>query len=639
MKRVVAVYNPIRYAGECWLPVLWAQAKTYYERHGQHVDEWSWAPCIADLWSNDLDQVKQIISMTEPDVFAVSMYTWNYTIALEVAQWVKAKFPQCLVVTGGPHQYLKHDADWFRKHSYIDASLPGECFGERCIQEILDNVDVQGQINWDCVTDISYPRGRSRMIAHSRQQSKKLDRKAFDYDWSAFSAQFTELKNYISYARTQFNTTNVLSIFETTRGCPYGCTYCDWGGGINTTVIKKSIETVKQDIDAICQFDLKHLYVADANFGIFGDRDVSIMEYIVQQRRQKMQIFTMGYGGFAKTENKLDYIKQILELDIKNKLSWHGEIKMSMQSIDPEILDNIDRKNISFEKQLNLVKNSRLMKKMPLYVELIYGLPGMTLDKFYHELDVFGQHQLSIQWYPWILLPEAPAYSRDYRDRHKIQTSKRLSGWESPDDSAEKEIVISSYSYTTDDYFEMVMASGVYKLLIQAGLYKKTTTWIMKHQGVGIGQICQEIWAWMGTDPTMLIYKKYAVAEWNGPILHDPTRMCVLTTPEGNEHVLAQLWLVALAFEKYQEFAFPLGKWLAQKYQCPDRIISQDQDRIIHQGNLGRNNFQNIFYMDRKKVMFGMPDTTSKVIQQLMAYKNSGHILQAKKKLFGLIEV
>ena len=61
MKRVIAVYNPIRYAGECWLPVLWAQAKTYYERHGEHVDEWSWAPCIADLWNTDLVNVKQII--------------------------------------------------------------------------------------------------------------------------------------------------------------------------------------------------------------------------------------------------------------------------------------------------------------------------------------------------------------------------------------------------------------------------------------------------------------------------------------------------------------------------------------------------------------------------------------------------
>lgn len=639
MKRVVAVYNPIRYTGECWLPVLWAQAKTYYERHGQHVDEWSWSPCIADLWSDDLGRVKQIIGTISPDVFAVSLYTWNYTIALEIAEWVKSTFPQCLVVTGGPHQYLKHDAGWFQKHPYVDASLPGECFGERCMQEILDNVDVNGKINWDCVTDISYPFGRSRIILHSKQQSKNSDRKTFDYDWSAFSAQFRELKNYISYARMQFNTTNVLSIFETTRGCPYGCTYCDWGGGINTTVIKKSIETVKQDIDAICQFDLKHLYVADANFGIFGERDVAIMQYIIQQRSKHLQIFSLGYGGFAKTENKLDYIRQILELDIKNKLSWHGEIKMSMQSIDPEILHNIDRKNISFEKQLDLVKNNRFMKKMPLYVELIYGLPGMTLDKFYHELDVFGQHGLSIQWYPWILLPEAPAYGRTYRDQYKIKTSKRLSGWDSPDDSAEKEIVVSSYSYTTDDYFEMIMASSVYKLLVQAGLYKKSINWILNHQKIGIGQVCQEIWQWFDHDPVLSVYKNYAVSEWNNSILQDPARMCALIAPNSKESVHAQLWLVALAFEKYQEFSFPLGTWLSQKYQCPQHIVKHDRERIIHQDNFGQNNFQNVFYINRKKVMFNTPDNTSKVIQQLMAYKNSGHILRAEKKLFGIIEV
>ena len=60
-----------------------------------------------------------------------------------------------------------------------------------------------------------------------------------------------------------------------------------------------------------------------------------------------------------------------------------------MQTLDSEILDNIDRKNIPLDKQLELFNPIAKNNKIPMYVEIIMGLPGMTLEKFYHELNVF----------------------------------------------------------------------------------------------------------------------------------------------------------------------------------------------------------------------------------------------------------
>ena len=101
MKKNIVVYSPSRFSNEVWLPVLWAQAKTYYERNGKNTDQWNWAPCTADIYSDDLNKVKITLGHIEPDVFAVSLYVWNYNIGHKIAQWVKQQWPKCRGIQSG----------------------------------------------------------------------------------------------------------------------------------------------------------------------------------------------------------------------------------------------------------------------------------------------------------------------------------------------------------------------------------------------------------------------------------------------------------------------------------------------------------------------------------------------------------
>ena len=156
-KKTVVICNFPRFSGEIWMPYLWASAKTYYELYGLRKDEWTWAPCYADVYSSDYkDKIKESLLEAQPDVFAISLYVWNYTLAHEIAAWVKTTWPECIIVSGGPHQYFKHDLNWFKEHWYLDASLPGDCYGELCFKEILDNYDTA--MDWNSVTDARYPR-------------------------------------------------------------------------------------------------------------------------------------------------------------------------------------------------------------------------------------------------------------------------------------------------------------------------------------------------------------------------------------------------------------------------------------------------------------------------------------------------
>lgn len=629
MKKTIVIANFPRTSDQILLPVLWASTKTYYERNGQKQNDWTWSPCYLDIYSEEnLDTIYRIISEVKPDIFAISLYVWNYKISHTVAEWVKRKFPNCLIISGGPHQYFKYDINWFNKNWYIDASLPGDSYGEICFKEILDNYN-NGSVDWNQVTDIRYPKGISRIVTASQKVMHRKDKKHYDYDYAPYAAQFDHLNNFVEAQRQITPTSKLLALLETTRGCPYGCTYCDWGGGINTTVIKRSLNSIQQDITVLKHFYLDFLYIGDANFGIFEDRDVQIIKMLTKKPFWSKQKFEIGYGGFAKTENRLGTIKQIVELDVKAGLSQQKEIKISIQTLDAEVLKNIDRKNISLDKQLEALYPIAKNNKLPIYVEIILGLPGMTLEKFYTELDVLGQHRLSIQFYEWMLLPESPAYARDYRDRFGIQTVDRLNGWSDYRGHGHETIVVGAKSFSTDDYLQMLLSSSVYKLLVQGGFYKNTINYIL--QNLQAGQLIKLIiedfyFSKMHQNATKL------QANWQ-TILNNPNLTCQVDV-HGNR-VYIGWYFVALAYFEHDNFATKLIDFLQNKFAVPEFLIAQDNKLAINSTNFGNYKIDFPYWYNTYN---GYQNNIANFLSLFQCFDDSGKIFQAKKQFLNFFK-
>ena len=59
------------------------------------------------------------------------------------------------------------------------------------------------------------------------------------------------------------------ALWETNRGCPYSCTFCDWGSATMTKVRKFSLERAKAEAKWFSDKKIKAVYNCDANFGIF----------------------------------------------------------------------------------------------------------------------------------------------------------------------------------------------------------------------------------------------------------------------------------------------------------------------------------------------------------------------------------
>jgi radical SAM superfamily enzyme YgiQ (UPF0313 family) len=630
-RKTIVLCNFPRFSGEIWLPYLWASAKTYYEQYGERTAEWDWFPCYADIYSSEYkEEIKKLIRSANPDVFAFSLYVWNYTLAYEIAAWVKEAFPKCIIISGGPHQYFKHNVNWFKDHTYLDASLPGECYGELAFKELLDNYDdATATVDWNFVTDVRYP-SKGRNIKISKQLMSHRDKKQFQYDWSALHSQFDHLMSFIKYQQQIFPKSLLLSVIETTRGCPYGCTYCDWGGGTATTVIKKSIDNVKLDIDAVSQFDLTFLYFADANFGIFGERDIEIIKYLIERKKETGQLFKIGYGGFAKTENRLDVIRDILRIDFDNSLSLTKELKLSLQTLDDQILENIDRQNISLEKQLEVFQPLARDKQMPVYVEMIMGLPGMDLDKYYHELNVLGSHNLSVQWFEWILLPETPAYAYDYRSKFGIETINKNRGWAVEETDSNREVVVGSNTFTKDNYLEMLLSNSLYHLLVQGGFYSNTINFIQRETGLGHGDLVRLIYNnfFLKTK-----YNKSVQLRWSN-IVSDPNTTC--TFDVAGEYVYAGWYFVALAYSD-ETFVTYLIVWLQAEYMIPNSIIEQDREMMINSKNFGKAKWQGLSRISYKKSGGFRTNSVHSIIGLFINHVDTNVVFHGKKKLVGIL--
>ena len=451
------------FSGTFVLPYLWCSLKTYYEEYGKNVENWNWKDPF--LYEKSEDEIFAELEKDPPDVFGFSVYVWNEYKLDNIARRVKEKYPECIIVYGGPQQNVKHDQMYFHKKPWVDICLYASAYGELVLTKILDTYP---NIDYPNIPAIYYPGiGKLRETGIA-----SFDRRAFQWPGSVFEAQQEHIIDRINQAKANNEYRQVY--YETSRGCPYKCIYCEWGGGINTKVIKKSWETIKLDLTWLSEVaSLQGLDIVDANFGIFK-QDIDIAQFIADLHNNNNY---PSQVDFDSAKNNPENLLAIRDIFWKNKIA--DIYTVSIQTVNEEAKKNIDRIDLPLEthiKSINYLKEK--YGECEVYIERIIGLPGETVESIYEQLDVIYNAGLDIgksKPVPWVLLPEAPAFAPAMRERFKIKTINKLFDFnpklkdnriiEYPASSIASlskswinptiETVIETYSYTKDDWIRM----------------------------------------------------------------------------------------------------------------------------------------------------------------------------------------
>lgn len=304
---------------------------------------------------------KTVASLEAPAVMAFSCYIWNYNYNLELAARVKEKYPDCLIIFGG-HNVRNDSSVQLEEYPFIDILIHGE--GEKAFPDVLACVAAGGELSE--IDNISFRDGSGRAVKTRVSFSGEMD-----FPSPYLEGVFDELLQ---------DDTVFSALIETNRGCPNQCAYCDWGSK-REKMRFFPVERTVAEMEWMAKNKIEFCFCIDSNFGMF-QRDFELVDAFlkIKERTGYPQVFkccTTEGGGMK-------------EFAINKKLNDSGILKgasLALQTLCPEALENIGRRNMSMDRfrELSGLYNEY---EIPTYTEFIYGMPGETYDSFADGLDM-----------------------------------------------------------------------------------------------------------------------------------------------------------------------------------------------------------------------------------------------------------
>jgi len=371
---------------------VWSYAQTFDDVKEKYE--------MKEIFFEKIEPDDVVASLDNPKVFAFGCYVWNCNYTDVIAQKVKEKYPECLIVYGGPHIPITANDKWWAQHHYVDVVVYYE--GEKRFTRILQ---CSSKAEMSLIPNVS--------VNLNSGWTFNLDYKAVGKD------RINDLSLIPSpYLLGLFPNPkpNHIPLMETTRGCPYACTFCDLGALNHNKVYKTELTRIQDELDWLVEHKLGSFYYVDNNFGIFKERDDTIIDMVIESKR-KHGYPKSFFVNWAKN-HKEDFVymaKKLYDADILQSLC------LSLQSRNENALEIIKRKSMNIN-DLSFFTEKCKEVNLPYSTEMMLGNPGETVDSWKDGyLDVVSEG-VSCDIYAVALLPGAELASEESRKEHKIET-------------------------------------------------------------------------------------------------------------------------------------------------------------------------------------------------------------------------
>ena len=326
------------------------------------------------IWRRDpIEEAVDLLK--DSDVVGFSTYIWNRAYNHVLGRELKIQNPDIFIFCGGPEPPVT-DPDFFEKFPYIDVVVVQE--GEISARAILEELK-NDKPDFTHIPGLLVNVDGKTIKTGEPERIQVLDEIPSPYLTDVFKSLMAK------HPEVRWNVT-----LETNRGCPYACTFCDWGSLTYNKVKMFDLHRVYQELEWVGRNGCDFISLADANFGMFPKRDMLIAEKLiaVQKEYSNPKAYTIAWAKNQKQE----------VVDIVKKLIYEGGSKMglnlSVQSMDDDVLEIIKRTNLEINKIEEVFKLCE-EHNIPLYTELILGLPGETLTSWknnFYKLYRSGNH-------------------------------------------------------------------------------------------------------------------------------------------------------------------------------------------------------------------------------------------------------
>ena len=385
------------FSGQNYFPYSVGLLQAYVQKHAKDATKYQFRLPVYKRITVD----EAVGSVLGADIVGFSTYVWNIKISLKIAEMVKQQKPDTIIVFGGP-QVPDQAEEFVRQNPFIDLCCHGE--GEQVFLDILENMEKR---SWENVSSVSFLDSNDQLVVNP-----KVSRiKALDQVPSPFlSGTFNELM--LKNPDEQW-----LVLWETNRGCPFSCTFCDWGSATASKVFRFDIDRIKREIDWFAQQKIEFIFCCDANFGILP-RDIEIAQYAADVKKATGYPQALSVQNTKNAQERAYTVQKILSDAGLNK-----GVTIALQSVDEKTLQSIKRDNISSDAYQELQRRFS-QSGVETYTDMILGLPGETYSSFADGVDHIisnGQHN-RIQFNNCSILPNAEMGDVKYQAKYGLET-------------------------------------------------------------------------------------------------------------------------------------------------------------------------------------------------------------------------
>ena len=327
--------------------------------------------CFETLVNSSHQHLLESLVACRPSLVGFSTYLWNIQASLRLAALLRQLLPDCKVVLGGPEAGPR-GRELLATCSAIDYVIEGE--GEAAFRDLA---------RWTL-----YKEGRLEGVSglHYRLGERILVN-------PVVPLPVEQIPSSVTNDHARFDKS--LVYWETSRGCPFRCSFCS---SATERLRAFPLERVEADLKVLERLKDKTVKLLDRSFHLGR-----------QRTRQLLERFADTPAGLRfHLELNPDRISAEAMEIFRRAIPGKFQFEIGLQTLHEPVLNAIDRQMI-VPKALENIRQLVDIRRHPVHLDLIVGLPGEDAVQCADSLDrVFQLYPDHLQLGTLKLLPGTP---------------------------------------------------------------------------------------------------------------------------------------------------------------------------------------------------------------------------------------
>ena len=297
------------------------------------------------------DEIMKEIYRSGADVVCFSCYIWNISFVRELIRDLKKILPDTVFWAGGPEVSF-HAKNFLEDMPKVTGIMKGE--GEETFLA-LAGYYLEGKGRLEEIFGIVF-RKENEIVDNGFREPVDLDRIPFIYE-------------------NPENFENRIIYYESSRGCPFSCSYCL--SSIDRKLRFRSLSLVKKELQFFLDHRVPQVKFVDRTFNCRHEHAMEIWKYILEHDNGVTN-FHFEVSADLFREDELELIGRMRPGLI--------QLEIGVQSANPETLEAVHRKT-DLEKLRRNVEKIRSFHSVHQHLDLIAGLPCEDYESFRISFD------------------------------------------------------------------------------------------------------------------------------------------------------------------------------------------------------------------------------------------------------------